>query len=169
MPTTTNLGLPYPAGADPADVPADMGSLAGAVDVPYGAWTAYTPAWTADTANPTIGNGTFTGRFNTRGKIGNAVIVVTIGTTTTLGTGAYRFSVPGAWTLQASANVGDVYGWGVFYDLSTTTRYVGSVGFQSVSTVRLYTHAATTGVSPTVPVVPATGDIITLRLYTELA
>ena len=32
MPTTPILALPYPASSDPADVPADMGELANAID-----------------------------------------------------------------------------------------------------------------------------------------
>lgn len=60
------------------------------------AWTAYTPAWTAATTNPTLGNGTITGNYWQVGKTIHGRIVLTIGSTTTLGSGAYSFGLPAA-------------------------------------------------------------------------
>ncbi|MFJ5150829.1 hypothetical protein ACIQCF_04470 [Streptomyces sp. NPDC088353] len=59
-----------------------------------GAWTTYTPTWTAATTNPALGNGTLTGRYM---KIGRTVLVqitLTMGSTTTYGSGTYNFSLP---------------------------------------------------------------------------
>ena len=67
-----------------------------------GAWTSYTPSWTATTTNPTVGNGTLIGRYQ---KIGRTVIFhvnLICGSTTTYGSGSYNFTLPPF----AVANVG---------------------------------------------------------------
>jgi len=59
------------------------------------AWTAYTPAWTATTTNPTIGNGTITGAYLQMGKtIVGMWAKVVAGSTTTFGSGFYSLSLP---------------------------------------------------------------------------
>lgn len=57
------------------------------------AWTSYTPAWTASTA-PDVGNGTLTGRYLKIGRTVTASIILTCGSTTTYGSGAWNFSLP---------------------------------------------------------------------------
>lgn len=54
----------------------------------------YTPVWTASVANPTLGNGTLTGRYYRLGKQVRAIIKLQFGTTTTGGTGTWSFSLP---------------------------------------------------------------------------
>jgi hypothetical protein len=55
--------------------------------------------WTATTTNPTIGNGTLTGRYIQLGKLVIYRIYLVGGTTTTLGTGpAYFITLPVAST-----------------------------------------------------------------------
>lgn len=57
-------------------------------------WTSYTPTWTSSGTAPSLGNGTITGRYM---RIGNLVTVqlnLTMGSTTTFGTGVYFFSIP---------------------------------------------------------------------------
>lgn len=59
-----------------------------------GAWTAYTPSWTADTTPPVIGNGTIEGKYM---ELGNLIVVrfaIKPGSTTTFGTGNYHVSTP---------------------------------------------------------------------------
>lgn len=58
------------------------------------AWTSYTPTWTASTSNPTLGNGTLTGSYVQIGKTVTAQVTLTFGSTTTLGSGVYRWSLP---------------------------------------------------------------------------
>jgi len=59
-----------------------------------GVWTAYTPTWTAATTNPSIGNGTLAGRYTQIGKTCVLVIGLTMGSTTTFGSGNWSFSLP---------------------------------------------------------------------------
>lgn len=58
------------------------------------AWTSYTPTWTASTTNPTIGNGTLTGAYIQAGKLVIFRIRIVLGSTSTRGSGEYRFGYP---------------------------------------------------------------------------
>ncbi|MGW4784236.1 hypothetical protein [Streptomyces sp. NPDC004230] len=59
-----------------------------------GAWTPFTPAWTGSTTNPSIGNGTLTGRYSKMGRTVMCEIFMIPGSTTTFGSGTYLLSVP---------------------------------------------------------------------------
>lgn len=68
------------------------GRVAGSmVDLP---WAAYTPAWTAGTSNPTVGNAVRTGRYQLFGKTCHVAIRLVPGSTTAFGSGAYLFGLP---------------------------------------------------------------------------
>lgn len=58
------------------------------------AWTAYTPTWGASGVAPALGNGTITGAWMNTGKLVIGRIFLTMGSTTTYGTGTYLFSLP---------------------------------------------------------------------------
>jgi hypothetical protein len=66
----------------------------------FGAWTPYTPVWTAST-NPVLGNGTIIGRYMKFGRTVVCHINLVMGSTTTYGSGSYNFSLP-----FTSANAG---------------------------------------------------------------
>ena len=57
-------------------------------------WTSFTPTWTATTTNPVIGNGTLAGKYIKIGKTVIAQYHLVAGSTTTFGSGNYRFSLP---------------------------------------------------------------------------
>lgn len=86
----------------------------------FGAWTAYTPTWTAATTNPVLGNGTLVGRYMKIGRVVVAHINLTTGSTTTYGSGNYTFSLP----VQA-ANAGASYIGGAH--LIGTDRWTGQM------------------------------------------
>jgi hypothetical protein len=57
-------------------------------------WTDFTPVWSSAGTQPSIGNGTITGKYR---RVGDSVEIFTevySGSTTTYGTGAYSFSMP---------------------------------------------------------------------------
>ncbi|MFJ9020811.1 hypothetical protein ACIRPU_12625 [Streptomyces sp. NPDC102259] len=56
-------------------------------------WTTYTPTWTAS-SNPAIGNGSLTGRYIKIGRRCLVSIKLTMGSTTTYGSGGYSFGLP---------------------------------------------------------------------------
>lgn len=120
------------------------------------AWTAYTPTWTATTTNPTLGNGTLTGDHMTAGKLVLFRITLTFGSTTTVGSGNYRFSAPSvvdgsAWFPIGQASIQDV---------SAPTRGFRWVACESgASSSLLLSDASATQVS-SATFAWATGDII---------
>lgn len=59
-----------------------------------GAWTAYTPTWSAQTVNPALGNGTLAGRYCKIGRQVTVSLLLVAGSTTTFGTGLWFFSLP---------------------------------------------------------------------------
>lgn len=54
----------------------------------------YTPTWSSTDIQPVLGNGTIYGRYALLGKLVHLYIELTMGSTTTYGTGTYRFSLP---------------------------------------------------------------------------
>jgi hypothetical protein len=74
--------------------PGTLSYYTGSAWVAMGAWNTYTPAWTAVTTAPAIGNGTLTGKYAVVGKVCHFTALVTFGSTTTFGSGAYTFSLP---------------------------------------------------------------------------
>lgn len=74
------------------------------------AWTAWGSgaSWTATTTNPAIGNGTWDGKVLQTGKLVIFSIQITMGTTTTYGTGNWQLAFPAPetarrWTFQGVA------------------------------------------------------------------
>ena len=68
-------------------------------------WTAYTPTWTG--TGFAIGNGTITGAWLSAGKLTLFRFIATIGTTTTVGTGAYSIGLPST-AITTNIPVGDL-------------------------------------------------------------
>lgn len=71
-------------------------------DSMFDTWTAYTPAWTAATTNPVLGNGSLAGQYIKWGRTCTVTVYLTTGSTTTYGSGAYQISLP---FQAAAANV----------------------------------------------------------------
>lgn len=90
-------------------------------------WQTYTPSWTAVTTNPTIGNGTLSGRFAELGKWIIIHIDLQAGSTTTFGSGTYRWSYPRR--ARAHATNFGMGGWFMTTDASTGARYYGFVRY----------------------------------------
>jgi hypothetical protein len=69
------------------------GSVNGAI-VNNTAWVSYTPVWTANSSNPSIGNGTIEGYYKVIGKTCFVRGNVAMGSTTTFGSGEWYISMP---------------------------------------------------------------------------
>jgi hypothetical protein len=125
-----------------------------------GAWSTYTPAWTATSTQPVLNNGTLTGSYIRIGKFVTVRIVLTPGTTSTFGTGSYRLSLPYAPVVGSHLTA-------ICFDSSA-----GSIGWAGVA--RLFANSATgdnmrivvldgtAGVSNLIPFTWATGDQLQL-------
>ena len=127
-------------------------------------WVTYTPAWTASGTAPAIGNGTIVGASITTGpKTIDFRILITMGSTTTYGTGTYRFSLP-----VTAATLGTGSGMNIaghLTDTGTTTWGVQSCRFVTTSTIELRAPTATADarlsvVAQTVPFTWANTDIL---------
>lgn len=132
-----------------------------------GAWTTFTPTWLGAGGNPSLGNGTSTGAYYVHGKTLHVRASITMGTTTTFGTGEWRVTIPGSFSSvtgpQQSSSA-----WA--YDSSTTTLYSMACLCNSASTF-LYTwaNAQAASVQSTSPFTWATGDVWTIGATIEIA
>lgn len=134
------------------------------------AWTTFTPTWGATTTNPTIGNGTLAGRWLRIGKTARIWYQITIGSTTTFGSGIWVLNTPAPMlNVRWGRATGDAF------DSSASASFVIYAASQGNTTqVQLQApaaaaNAAVVGVSPTVPMTWATGDVLTIEIDVELA
>lgn len=126
------------------------------------AWTAYTPAWTSTGTQPALGNGTIAGKFFTIGSMVMFEIVVTMGSTTTFGTGVYLFSLPAAAvTTVQGANVT-----GMINDSSTGNLTPIGGGYHFTATT-IVVFSASSQVAATVPITFASADVISMKGFYE--
>jgi hypothetical protein len=128
------------------------------------AWTTYTPAWTSSGTAPALGNGTITGRYMQVGKTISFEIILTLGSTSTVGTLGYFFSLP---VTALSGNHIPV-GSGNFFDTSAGTDFARTAIRGASGIVGLFDNAGAR-VGAATPVVPATGDIISVNGTYEAA
>lgn len=132
------------------------------------AWSTWTPTWTAFTTNPSVGDATVVARYRRIGKTIDGTIRLIMGSSTTFGSGAWRFSLPGGVSLPTSAE----YTCAIWmYDDNLTNRHVG-VGRITGSTIEPHTAAlgATNGqVTSAAPFTWATSDQIALSFTFECA
>ena len=134
------------------------------------AFETYTPTWQAATTNPAIGNGFIAGRYVQVQKLVHAQISITMGSTTTYGSGVYYFGLP--ITSKTSYYNFAALGVGTIFDLSAANAYVVSANYQTGATgyVSLRFTGATNGdVTNTAPFTFANTDIITLNVTYEAA
>lgn len=135
-------------------------------------WTSYTPAWTSAGTAPAIGNGTITGRYRraANSDLIIAEIKMVLGTTSTIGTGVYSWSLP----VTAKAAAVDMAQGSGSYLRSGTIRYPITTTLKTTTTIGAYAGAyantATTvnnrggDMSATAPIAPGTGDTYVMNM-----
>lgn len=144
----TASGYPYPATSETPDVQRDLKALVDYLEAQAGAGTAFTPTFSGTGA--AVGNGTLTGKWWKTGKIVHAVMRLTVGSTTTMGTvsqalGSLPFACATGWKVGAqvrytTAAAGDWMGQGEIIPTATSV-FFGVIG----------TNGAWTQVTSTVP------------------
>ncbi len=136
-----------------------------------GEWQSYTPAWTAATTNPVIGNGTLSGKYRRVGESMEINIYLQAGSTTTFGTGVYAWSLPSGFTINTTAlntATGDNLGNAMAY--GSTAVIPGIVIPKTSTTVRAFGSASSTADwSPTVPFTFANGNLFEFHFTTPIA
>lgn len=141
--------------------PPAMSALIGTALATFGT---YTPTWTATGSNPAIVNGNIRGRYTQFGKLVFYQLSIGMGSSTTYGTGLYRFSVPV--TAAASA---DMAGGGRLFDAGTGNRLVVARLVSTTTLALYYDEINLNGVGPTDPFTFASGDAIEVSGWYEAA
>lgn len=167
----TGLGIRYPNSTDQYQPHTDMQELATDVDgllvaqdaridalEVEPAWQSYTPVWSSTSTAPVLGNGTLTGAYQQHGSRVDVRIALTLGSTSTPGSGTYRFSLPVGGKVNSLLLC-------MFKDSSAgTARYSGTAEITSTSAtgdnMRINVDSSTGTLGAAVPVVPAVGDQI---------
>jgi hypothetical protein len=122
-----------------------------------GAAVPYTPTWTGQTTNPTLGNGTVTGSYLLFGRVMDVFVQLVIGSTTTLGTGQWLFSLPIPLSGTATTGTGFVTSGGGATNNPILTPITAFVHASGDMTGLLTASAA--NVSNVAPAGLATGDV----------
>lgn len=114
----------------------------------------YTPTWSSSGTPPTLGNGTITGRYDRNAVQIHASGSFTFGSTSTAGTGTYRFSLP--FNNPGATRVG------VARVLDAGTAFFVGVAVSPANTnyVEITTHNTASQVGPTIPMTWAAGDTL---------
>jgi hypothetical protein len=138
---------------------------------PLGAWQSYTVSWTADTTNPSIGNGTLVGRYTQIGKTCILIIGLTMGSTTTYGSGNWSFSLP-----KTAKNTSGIIFYGVAH-----IRKLGTANYEriaqispviSTTVIKLFNDPTqgsnSSNISATVPFTWGDGDALGIEITYEM-
>ncbi len=127
-------------------------------------WSSYSVEWTANTTNPSLGNGGLQGFFHQQGKQVSFLVDLTIGTTTTTGTGNWNFTLP----VHAISSY-SVIGHSMMYDNTASGFYQGAAVSRfnggSISTVVIMWNKGTQAnqiVDATRPFTWASNDQLTI-------
>lgn len=80
------------------------GDINTSANMDMGAWPDYNPVWSTPGTAPNIGNGSLTGEYREDGKSLTVHIRFVPGSTTTFGTGAWRFSMPVGFTMATTSH-----------------------------------------------------------------
>jgi hypothetical protein len=159
--TWTGTAPTFVAG-DTTTVTTNLNTLRDFAKAASEAWTTYGSgaSWTASTSNPAIGNGTWNGRYAQANKLVDFTVKITMGTTTTYGTGTYRVALPvsmstsspGRFLVVVTDSSGGTTFHGITYNVSGTLAPIaidnGTAG------------GAVAAISPTVPFTFANLDTI---------
>jgi len=123
----------------------------------------HSPAWTGSTTNPVIGNGGMNGWYVRLGKQVDLTIGMTMGSTTTFGSGFWSWSLPIAARQGAQVGTAPAGLW-TATDNSAGTRYHGSMIHGANTVFGIHGTGATTLVSATGPITWAQLDTFVMRL-----
>lgn len=123
----------------------------------------YTPVWTAASTAPSLGNGVLSGRYITIGKLCRVQFYFQAGSTTTFGSGTFRFSLP----VPAKEQLIGVEAGGRIEDAGNFAHGVKSVYFRTFDTFEIIQQDAPF-VSSTAPFTWTNGDYITMSFSYEV-
>lgn len=128
-------------------------------------WRSYTPTWAASGTAVSLGDGVIAGKYRRSGDWVTAAITLTMGSTTTFGTGTYSFTLP-----TPSANESITYhGSGLAVDVGGN-RYVLTIeATNNSATLRCWADGTTAVLGQLVPFTWAANDILQLQVEYQAA
>lgn len=139
---------------------ADSEAFADAIAALSDSWTTYTPVWSGSSSNPSLVNGTISGWYLRVRHFIAVRILLTAGSSTTFGSGAYSFSLPVAPLNNQMIPC-------IFKDSSASLRWAGAAEIIAASAtgdnMRIALLAGGTNFGPTSPVTMATSDTFILE------
>jgi len=130
--------------------------------------TTYTPTWASTGTQPTLGNGTLSGRYIKINKLVWVQIFMLTGSTTTYGTGLYSWSIPSGIPARSGLFNFMSQGVGRLYD-PVTGPYFGHAGFYAGSTTAITLYVGNTVAQPTAPFTFTTNDEVIMTFTYEAA
>ncbi|MFJ6935682.1 hypothetical protein [Streptomyces sp. NPDC101132] len=138
------------------------------LDAISGIWTEYSPTWTGSVSTPAIGNGTLEGEYALVGGICFVRVSVEMGSTTTYGSGQYKFSLPFTVATLGTTKMGYIGSAyctdaGVAY-YAGITRAIGGESFMIAISGTTSTGSTPAEWNPVRPFTFASGDAINLFL-----
>lgn len=128
-------------------------------------WESYTPVWTAGSSNPTLGNGTITGLWGRSGKNIEGTLRLTVGSTTTFGSGTYYFSIPSEYSIDSIQSAKGVFGYAYIFNnnLRSTNTFAGVIPLSNTNTFRLDFFPGGGSVAQGSPITLEDGDVIVIN------
>lgn len=150
--TETNKTLTSPTLNSPTCTTPTLG-VASATSINFGGSTldtytsngTWSPAWTSSGTAPVLGNGTLTGKYTVVGNLVFITIFFNAGSTTTFGTGAFRFDLPFA---MADTNPSWIVN---FFSSTTNHYYTASTVPVTTTTFAIYGNDSGSGYGQSVP------------------
>jgi hypothetical protein len=165
MPTSA-LGLRYPGPSDAPNVAQDFSNLVTDFEsLLNSGFTAYTPALTAVTTSPVLGNGSLNGFYKKTGTTLLGYISFLAGSTTTYGSGEWLWGVPAGLGI-ADRNV--TIGMACLRDVSAAVHYLAACNRNTINNFHLRLHGSNL-LGQGTPVTLAAGDLIRIWYETEAA
>jgi hypothetical protein len=129
-------------------------------------WEVWTPSWSSTGVAPAIGNGFIGGTYCRFNKTIIADGYIIAGSTTTYGTGTYRFSVP----ISPMVSSNGLVGYGAIFDASAGYISYSGVGSQASTTlVEFRLGAASNVFASTVPVTMGNADQFRFQIIYQAA
>lgn len=122
--------------------------------------TTFTPSWTSSGTQPSLGNGTIIGEERIIGDLVYLSINLTMGSTTTYGTGTYSFGLN-----TPAATMATIVAGGARCNAGGTTFYSGITSIGSNSTTVIVAGPSTANVwGQTIPGTWASGNFMILTV-----
>jgi hypothetical protein len=136
-------------------------------------WVSFTPTFTAGGGSPAIGDGSILGKYRIVGDSIEVNIILTVGSTTNLGTGELRFNMPGDFLIDSTklpdgARVSGV-AWITDASSGANNRSGYVVSTNADFSFAVYPTGTGSVMSSTVPFTFAVGDTIGIQAVAPLS